>query len=305
MSLVGSSADEQQNLRAQPVGDVVVDLGAQEDDALGEQPLIDRVDKVEPWRARTHVSHDWIPAFFVDFRTLTDPSQRALTQTRARQESAPVAVGVRSSLVGLLLSRPRRPRRSCRPSLGVDDPRLRLSAFCGLGLGRWPGRRTRWCRSTLPSVSVTVAACTTAATVSPRRTSANIAGSWLFCCRICSSCCGSMPYCRDISTSRSVRSFWPTWMSSSSAMASINSWVLTAFSALLAVVGVELLAAAALRPPAPRRTWPRRGRGRGSRCARSSSTCACTIFSGSGTSVCSSSSLEWRCRGSARPAGCA
>ena len=47
----------------------------------------------------------------------------------------------------------------------------------------------------------------------------------------CSSCCGSMPYCRDISTRRSVRSFWPTWMSSSSAMASISSWVLTAFSA--------------------------------------------------------------------------
>ena len=42
-----------------------------------------------------------------------------------------------------------------------------------------------------------------------------------------------MPYCRDISTSRSVRSFWPTWMSSLSAMASISSWVLTAFSALV------------------------------------------------------------------------
>ena len=38
---------QQQDLRAQPVGDVVVDLGTQEDDALGEQPLIDRVDEVE------------------------------------------------------------------------------------------------------------------------------------------------------------------------------------------------------------------------------------------------------------------
>ena len=63
MSLVGILGGQQQNLRAQPVGDVVVDLGAQEDDALGQQPLIDRVDEVEALRGATHVSHDWIPAF--------------------------------------------------------------------------------------------------------------------------------------------------------------------------------------------------------------------------------------------------
>lgn len=40
----------------------------------------------------------------------------------------------------------------------------------------------------------------------PRRTSANMAGNWLFCCKNDSSCAGSTPYCRDIDTSRSVRS---------------------------------------------------------------------------------------------------
>ena len=137
---------------------------------------------------------------------------------------------------------------------------------------------------TLPSVSVTVAPCTTAAMVSPRRTSANMAGSWLFCCSTCSSCCGSMPYWRDISTRRSVRSPWPTWMSSLSATASISSWVLTAFSALLWLsasnssrllpcsVSCSLNLSSSCSKP-----WMA--------LCRVSSTCALTIASGSGTST--------------------
>jgi hypothetical protein len=38
---------QQKDLGAQPIGDVIVDLRTQEDDALGQQPLIHRVDKVE------------------------------------------------------------------------------------------------------------------------------------------------------------------------------------------------------------------------------------------------------------------
>ena len=72
-----------------------------------------------------------------------------------------------------------------------------------------------------------------------------MAGSWLFCCSTCGSWGVRCRTRRDIRTSRSVRSFWPTWMSRSSAIASINSWVLTAFSRGLAGVGVELLPRAA------------------------------------------------------------
>ena len=61
--LGGVFGGEQQNLRAQPIGDFVVHLRAQEDDALGEQALIDRVGEVETLRVRTHVSHDWVTCF--------------------------------------------------------------------------------------------------------------------------------------------------------------------------------------------------------------------------------------------------
>ena len=43
MSRVGSSADEQQQLRADLVGDRVVDRLAEEDDPLAQQPVVDRV----------------------------------------------------------------------------------------------------------------------------------------------------------------------------------------------------------------------------------------------------------------------
>ena len=58
---------EQQDLCAQPVGDVVVDLRPQEDDALGEQTLIDRVGEVQTQRAAAHfvpTAHCGLPAFF-------------------------------------------------------------------------------------------------------------------------------------------------------------------------------------------------------------------------------------------------
>ena len=43
MSRVASSADEQQQLRADLVGDRVVDRLAEEDDPLAQQPVVDRV----------------------------------------------------------------------------------------------------------------------------------------------------------------------------------------------------------------------------------------------------------------------
>src|SRR6202044_354862 len=64
--LVRVFGGEQQDLRAQPVGDVVIDLRPQEDDALGEQSLVDRVSEVQTHRAGAHFSptaHSGLPAF--------------------------------------------------------------------------------------------------------------------------------------------------------------------------------------------------------------------------------------------------
>jgi hypothetical protein len=68
--LVAVFGREQQDLRAQPVRDVVVHLRTQEDDALGQQTLVDRVDEVHTLRARAHFSrtaHQWVTCF-LEFR---------------------------------------------------------------------------------------------------------------------------------------------------------------------------------------------------------------------------------------------
>ena len=132
--LGGVFGGQQQNLGAQSVGDIVVDLRAEEDDALGEQALIDRVGQVQPYRTGTHVSHDLIPTF----RTLRNPLCReapSTSSTPTLANPAPADFTARHSFaVGV--TRPGRPAGHRTGRAGRRMP------------NRVPpvGRRTRWCR---------------------------------------------------------------------------------------------------------------------------------------------------------------
>ena len=186
---------EQQNLRAQPVGDVVVDLRAQEDDALGEQALIDRVGEVQTHR-RSNACQSRLTVGYLLSRVplFTDTNQPGPSRT-------PRSARVRSQRH--FVSPDRRPRRTRRAAsasavLGVFSASSVTSASSrdrsavpknsvvsidvAVGVGdrgrldrprRWSGRGAR--RRTSPAAGCSAAGsraaaaarCRTAATSAP------------------------------------------------------------------------------------------------------------------------------------------
>ena len=92
---------QQQDLRAQPVGDVVVDLRPQEDDALGEQALIDGVDEVETLTRSNACQSRLVTCFLHCFSpTLTNPRRRALPEDGRVRSERHFAVGRSVVVVG-------------------------------------------------------------------------------------------------------------------------------------------------------------------------------------------------------------
>ena len=161
MSLLGVLGGEQQQLRADRVGDVVVDHRAEEDDPLAEQPVVDLVVEAHaagrrPCGVRASTRHPYHLARLRRWACLTS-DHRGRSGSSLRQDdnatvptASRVAAAVRSSAHGRLRARLTRTR--CRSSSvgAVEAPRSLVasglvpvvaSSAGVLGLG--PPRRRR------------------------------------------------------------------------------------------------------------------------------------------------------------------